>query len=390
MLRSESFVADPRQHCRVLLELYLRNCGQHRVSLGHQMFIIHKLEEVAQMIKKCEGGIDKNKLLKKELSKIVFPKSFQLPLDPYKTCKGIIVDKCRVMSSKKLPLWLTFLREDSYNEPPFVVLFKSGDDLRQDQLTLQVLRVMDRQWKENGLDLNLLPYRCAATGFEQGMLEVVQESNTIAGIVMDNIQNMGGIGGKIKATNETFGGKTALVRWLEKYNRSTNSGNESAEGANMQQQKNKIPVRDFAEPNQLHMHNSGKKFEFHNPLQQGGKMVSALDKFTTSCAGYCVATYVLGIGDRHNGERAKRASFEEESSDESREMATTYTTELTLFHSIRLARSFCSCFIKNAPRFARCRQYHVPAEVSEGVVEASLTWKINYEKYVENNELSLY
>ena len=50
------------------------------------------------------------------------------------------------MDSKKLPLWLEFENVDPTcaNSEPVRVIFKVGDDLRQDMLTLQMIKLMDK------------------------------------------------------------------------------------------------------------------------------------------------------------------------------------------------------------------------------------------------------
>ena len=56
------------------------------------------------------------------------------------------------MDSKMRPLWIVFENDDPYGDDVYLI-FKNGDDLRQDMLTLQMIRIMDKLWKKEGLDL---------------------------------------------------------------------------------------------------------------------------------------------------------------------------------------------------------------------------------------------
>ena len=41
-------------------------------------------------------------------------------------------------------------------------------------LTLQMLRIMENMFHEEGLDLRLCPYDCLSNGFETGIIEAVR------------------------------------------------------------------------------------------------------------------------------------------------------------------------------------------------------------------------
>jgi len=52
-------------------------------------------------------------------------------------------------------------------------MFKYGDDLRQDNLVLQMFKMMDRFWAEEGLGIDMVTYDVMETGFEIGMMQFV-------------------------------------------------------------------------------------------------------------------------------------------------------------------------------------------------------------------------
>jgi phosphatidylinositol 3-kinase len=89
-----------------------------------------------------------------------------------------------VFNSNLQPLRITFQCQDSSEYP---VIFKYGDDLRQDQLVIQIISLMDKLLLKENLDLKLTPYKVLATGTEHGMMQFVPSSSLAA--VLNEHQN---------------------------------------------------------------------------------------------------------------------------------------------------------------------------------------------------------
>eukprot|EP01034_Spumella_vulgaris_P029242 gene29242-36259_t len=263
LLQSEVSNNDVSKRFIILLQIYIRNCGSHRIELGHQMFVMKRLEHVAEQVKLGESKADRKQILHDKLSEIVLPAVFKLPLNPHLRVCGIDVSKCRVMESKKKPLWLHF--KDANGGTDIVLMLKVGDDLRQDALIMQLLRVMNDLWRKEGLDMQMMLYDCISTGFERGLLQVVLNANTLGNILAEatdkvNSGKSGSLSRKLGAAMKALGDFNVLSEWIS----------EQVE-------------KEVGDESQ-------RKFENEKRVQN----------FMISTAAYCVASYVLGLGDRHN------------------------------------------------------------------------------------------
>ena len=117
----------------------------------------------------------------------------------------------------------------------FKVIVKTGDDLRQDQLVIMLIQLMDGLLKRAALNLCLTPYSIIAMSPTSGLVEFVDGSMPISQI-------------------------------LSKYN-----------GSILQYFQDVAPQK-------------GAKYDVRPDV---------MSSYVRSCAGYCVITFLIGVGDRH-------------------------------------------------------------------------------------------
>ena len=223
---------------------------EHRKTLlrqGEFITVLSKLSEDAQSSREDrQRKIEKLKKSladpKNELIKIDPP--LPLPLDPNTHIIGCVPEDANVFKSTLSPLLLRFKTDKSPGDI-FSMIFKVGDNLRQDQLVIQIITLMDRLLLKENLNLQLSPYRILATGAVAGAVQFVY-SKPLSDIL---------------ASTKYHG---SILEYLRR--------------------NNPVPSPAPGSP--------------PTPSILGVRK-EAMETYVKSLAGYCVITYLLGVGDRH-------------------------------------------------------------------------------------------
>ena len=210
---------------------------ERRKTLLRQGELITVLSKVSKEIRfSREDRPRKQQRLKKYLADpknelMAFDPPLPLPLDPRVSIVGCYPEDSIVFKSSLYPLLIHFKTSDGKKYP---IIFKTGDDLRQDQLVIQVIALMDRLLRKENLDLKLTPYRILATSSNAGAVQFIPSMS-------------------LAAASAKY--KGSILAYLRANNPDTTAD---------------LGIR-----------------------------ASTMDTYVKSCAGYCVITYLLGVGDRH-------------------------------------------------------------------------------------------
>ena len=209
--------------------------------------------EIQQRCRDVRGKRDaKEAQLQSTLAEEGFDRSsqrhaFPLPSAPNILVNGLRPDSAKMFKSALYPALVEFHVEatvpsasQDVSHPQgtmsgYKVIVKTGDDLRQDQLIIMMIQLMDGLLKRAALDLCLTPYAVIAMSPSSGLVEFVDGSLPISQIL----------------TNHA--------------------------GSIMQFFQSTSPEK-------------GAKYDVRP---------ETMATYVRSCAGYCVITYILGIGDRH-------------------------------------------------------------------------------------------
>uniref|UniRef100_A0AC34QE78 Phosphatidylinositol 3-kinase n=1 Tax=Panagrolaimus sp. JU765 TaxID=591449 RepID=A0AC34QE78_9BILA len=227
--------------CHLLRELIIKlNIPNFAEDISCQKVFLKQLDQICESAKVAQTIAVANSVVQTalyELNEKIMITGLRVPINSGFLATTINVEECGVFNSLTKPLRLNLVGQ----QINYGVIYKVGDDLRQDAIVLQLVRLMNDMWLRENLDLRMLTYRVLPTAKNRGLIELVNDCKTLREIQVAASDR----------ASDVFKDDT-IANWICRHNPS----------------------------------------EFNNR--------TAFENFKRSCAAWSVATYVLGIGDRHN------------------------------------------------------------------------------------------
>jgi phosphatidylinositol 3-kinase len=167
-----------------------------------------------------------------------------------------------------------------------MLLYKHDDDLRQEMFAIQFFETCDKLLKASGLDLNLLTFRCVPVGEKRGFIEWVPGSVPLSEICKPFAGSI--LAGKdVESSSLEDSSLSEVARaGLTKYQTLYQHLSTSKKRTDKNEMANN-PIQDFLR---------SVAYDADAPYLIRKEV---MDRYVKSCAGYCVLTYLLGVGDRH-------------------------------------------------------------------------------------------
>lgn len=177
-----------------------------------------------------------------------------------------------------------------------MLLYKHDEDMRQEMLAIEFIATCDRILKASGLDLKIKTYGCIPVGHNKGFIEWVPGALSLSELCKPNQSNGEDsnskyLSGDLNSSSDGLDVPSSAfqrhgswctyesLRSLRQHSRSSKQHGIGISGDN--------PLQEFLRSN---AYDASAPYLIKKDV---------MDTFVKSCAGYCVITYLLGVGDRH-------------------------------------------------------------------------------------------
>jgi len=181
-----------------------------------------------------------------------------------------------------------------YQSRKRMLLYKHDDDLRQEMFAIQFVEICDSLLKASGLDLKLLTFRSIPVGAKRGFIEWVPGSIPLSDICRafgSSVRSTRARSDESSKRSDENGEATSISEiakaGLGKYQSLFDRNTGTAKGVSRENSLSNNPIQDFL------------RSVAYDPDQPYLIRREVMDNYVKSCAGYCVITYILGVGDRH-------------------------------------------------------------------------------------------